>query len=295
MVEQIHPEYRRKLLQLATRASVTTAILLIVVKLFGWFMSGSISMMATTIDSILDVFASVINLVAVNLAMKPADDDHHFGHSKVQSLAVLIQSIFIAGSAVFLIVHAITQSIATPVENVSIASNVMIFSIVCTLILFSIQRYVIKKTQSIVIKVDELHYRMDLFINVAVLVAVQLSGYGFHFIDSILGVLIALYMLHSVRSVGWDAIKTLMDTALSEEDLKVITEIILSTDGVYGIHELRTRISDAPIIQFHIDVPSHLTIEEAHEIGSDAKAKVLKYIANADVTFHLDPVKIDAR
>ncbi|WP_211828425.1 cation diffusion facilitator family transporter [Kistimonas asteriae] len=280
-----------RLLRLASTASVVTAIVLIVAKLFAWWVSGSVSMMATVIDSMLDAFASLINMVAVYIALKPADEDHHFGHGKAEQLAALAQSAFIAGSAIFLILHAIND-LTNDVEigNEQVAMMVMAFSIVCTLILLVIQNYVIRETGSIAIKADEMHYRMDLITNLSVILALALAAAGYREADAIFGILIALYMLNSVRKVGWESIQMLMDRALPEEELERIEKTILSVEGVQGVHNLRTRISGAlPIIQFHLDVQGDLSVRQAHDIGGQVKQAILAWMPEADVTFHLDP------
>ena len=280
-----------RLLRLASTASVVTAVILIVAKLFAWWVSGSVSMMATVIDSTLDAFASLVNMVAVYIALKPADEDHHFGHGKAEQLAALAQSAFIAGSAIFLILHAINDlTNDVEIDNEQIAIMVMAFSIVCTLVLLLIQNYVIRQTKSIAIKADEMHYRMDLITNLSVILALALAAAGYSEADAIFGILIALYMLNSVRKVGWEAIQMLMDRALPEEELERIEKTILSIDGVQGVHNLRTRISGAvPIIQFHLDVQGDQSVRKAHDIGGNVKRAILEWMPDADVTFHLDP------
>ncbi len=280
-----------RLLRLASTASVVTAVILIVAKLFAWWVSGSVSMMATVIDSMLDAFASLINMVAVYIALKPADEDHHFGHGKAEQLAALAQSAFIAGSAIFLILHAIND-LTNDVEiaNEQVAMMVMAFSIVCTVILLLIQNYVIRQTGSIAIKADEMHYRMDLITNLSVILALALAAAGYREADAIFGILIAVYMLNSVRKVAWESIQMLMDRALPEEELERIEKTILSVEGVQGVHNLRTRISGAlPIIQFHLDVQGELSVRQAHDIGGKVKQAILAWMPDADVTFHLDP------
>lgn len=281
-----------RLLKLASTASVITAVILIIAKLFAWWVSGSMSMMATVIDSMLDAFASLINMVAIYIALKPADEDHHFGHGKAEQLAALAQSAFIAGSAIFLILHAFGDLPGDDhIENEQIAIAVMAFSIVCTLILLSIQNYVIRQTDSLAIKADEIHYRMDLITNLSVILALALASTGYREADAIFAILIAIYMLYSVRKVGWEAIQMLMDRALPEEDLERLEKTILSIAGVEGMHNLRTRISGTvPIIQFHLDIQGEQSVRHAHDVGEQVKEAILEWMPDADVTFHMDPV-----
>ena len=167
---------------------------------------------------------------------------------------------------------------------------VMAFSIVCTVILLLIQNHVIRHTGSVAIKADEMHYRMDLITNLSVILALALTTAGYREADAIFGILIAVYMLHSVRKLAWESIQMLMDRALPEEELERIENTILSVEGVQGVHNLRTRISGAlPIIQFHLDVSGSLSVRQAHDIGGKVKQAILAWMPDADVTFHLDP------
>lgn len=282
-----------RLLKQATYASVATASVLIFAKLIVWFMTGSMSLLATLLDSTMDVLASLITLFAVRIAITPADDDHHFGHGKAEQLAVLAQSAFIGGSAVVLLLNTLDRITGDEiiVENESAGIVVMIFSLVATLALLAFQRHVIKKTDSPAIKSDSLHYQVDLLTNIAVLLALAGSGLGYPQMDNILALLIGAYMLFSVRSLAWEAIQQLMDQALPEEDLQEIERRALSIDGVLGIHNVRTRVSGTtPFIEMHLDLLADITLDDAHEIGARAKRAVLEYLPDADVMFHLDPV-----
>ena len=282
-----------RLLKQATYASVATASVLILAKLIVWFMTGSMSLLATLLDSTMDVLASLITLFAVRIAITPADDDHHFGHGKAEQLAVLAQSAFIGGSAVVLLLNTLDRITGDEiiVENESAGIAVMIFSLVATLVLLAFQRHVIKKTDSPAIKSDSLHYQVDLLTNIAVLLALAGSGLGYPQMDNILALLIGAYMLFSVRSLAWEAIQQLMDQALPEEDLREIERRALSIDGVLGIHNVRTRVSGTtPFIEMHLDLLADITLDDAHEIGARAKRAVLEYLPDADVMFHLDPV-----
>ncbi len=283
---------KNRLLKLATYASVATASLLIIAKLIAWFMTGSMSLLATLLDSTMDILASLITLFAVRIAIAPADEDHHFGHGKAEQLAVLAQSAFIGGSAIVLVLNSLDRITGEDVmlENESAGIVVMVFSIIATLILLSIQRYVIRKTNSAAIKSDSLHYQVDLLTNIAVLAALIGTSYGYHQVDNVLALLIGGYMLFSVRSLAWDSIEQLMDKALPEEELQEIEKRALSVDGVLGIHDVKTRMSGStPFIQMHLDLEPHTPLIYAHDLGVQAKRAVLDYLPEADVIVHLDP------
>ncbi|WBA79436.1 cation diffusion facilitator family transporter [Endozoicomonas sp. GU-1] len=283
---------KNRLLKLATYASVATASLLIIAKLIAWFMTGSMSLLATLLDSTMDILASLITLFAVRIAIAPADEDHHFGHGKAEQLAVLAQSAFIGGSAIVLVLNTLDRITGEDVmlENESAGIMVMAFSIIATLILLSIQRYVIRKTNSAAIKSDSLHYQVDLLTNIAVLAALIGTSYGYHQVDNVLALLIGGYMLFSVRSLAWESIEQLMDKALPEEELQEIEQRALSVDGVLGIHDVKTRMSGStPFIQMHLDLEPHTPLIYAHDLGVQAKRAVLDYLPEADVIVHLDP------
>ncbi|WP_257264330.1 cation diffusion facilitator family transporter [Endozoicomonas sp. ONNA2] len=285
-------EQKKRLLKLATYASVATASLLIIAKLIAWFMTGSMSLLATLLDSTMDILASLITLFAVRIAILPADDDHHFGHGKAEQLAVLAQSAFIGGSAIVLVLNTLDRITGEDVvlDNESSGIVVMVFSIIATLILLAIQRYVIRKTNSAAIKSDSLHYQVDLLTNVAVLAALFATRYGYHQVDNMLALLIGGYMLFSVRNLAWESIQQLMDKALPEEELQEIQKRALSVDGVLGIHDVKTRMSGStPFIQMHLDLEPHMPLIHAHDLGVLAKRAVLEYLPEADVIVHLDP------
>ena len=195
-------EETARLMRLATYASISVASVLIVAKLVAWGMSDSISLLATLIDSVLDALASLINLVAVRHALTPADKEHRFGHGKAEALAGLSQSMFIAGSAGFLLLEAGRRIInPTPVEAPGIGILVMVFSIFATMLLLCVQNHVIRKTNSTAIKADAMHYRVDLLVNGSVILALWLSARGWSEFDALFAFAIAVYILYSAWGI----------------------------------------------------------------------------------------------
>ncbi len=281
-----------KLMKLASMASVTTAAILLFVKIAAWFMTGSLSVLATLLDSVMDVVASVITLVAVKISLEPADKEHRFGHGKAEYLAVLAQSAFISGSAIILFLSATDQLLGEEgsVDNETVGMTVMLFSIVVTLILLSIQNYVVKKTGSAAIAADSAHYRVDLLTNASVIIALYGASQGYFYLDPGFALLISIYMLVSVGKMAWDAVQQLMDHSLPEQQVQDIERIVLAIEGVLGIHEMRTRISGrVPFIQMHIDLDGDQSLHEAHDIGQAAEDAIMAFLPNADVIVHLDP------
>ncbi len=284
-----------KLLKRVTYASVVTAIILIVVKTVAWYMSGSIGLLASLIDSLMDSFASIINLFAVRYALQPADDDHHFGHGKAEPLAGLAQASFIAGSAVFLIFNAIQRlQNPQPLSNTSIGIMVMVFSIIITVFLVVYQRHVVKVTNNLAIKADSLHYLTDLLTNFSILVALYLTMKGFLWADAAFAIAIALYIFKSAFEIGNDAFAQLMDKKLDEETEQLIIKTINETKGAFGYHDLRTRQSGKDkFIQFHLELDDSLSLVNAHEIADSLEKKLRVLIPDAEVMIHEDPTSIE--
>ena len=239
-----HDLYGRTVRRAAIVASAT-AILLIFLKLLAYLASGSTSLLASLVDSLMDAAASGINLFALRFATQPADDHHRFGHGKMESLAALGQSLFISGSALLLAIEGVNRLLnPAPVTALPWAIGVMLFSMVATLALLAYQRQVIKQTGSLAIQADALHYRSDLLLNGGILLALGLSYAGWLRADALFALLIAGYMLWSARHIAVDAAQVLLDRALPDEELQQIRQIARNYPGVIGLHALRTRMID---------------------------------------------------
>ena len=184
---------RAGLLKLASVASVITAVFLIIAKLMAWSVTGSVSLLASLVDSVMDSIASLINLFAIRYSLQPADENHRFGHGKAEPLAGLAQAAFIAGSAIFLIFHAVDRlRYGQYLEQIGVGIGVMLLAIVCTLLLLMIQRYVINKTDSTAIRADSLHYLTDLLTNISILLALYLSTLGWTWADPVFAIGVAI-------------------------------------------------------------------------------------------------------
>jgi ferrous-iron efflux pump FieF len=284
-----------RLLRLATNASVATAAILIAAKLVAWAMTGSVSVLASLVDSMMDVAASLINLFAVRYSLMPADHEHRFGHGKAESLAGLAQTTFIAGSAVFLMLQAFDRLLhPRPLEDVGIGVGVMVFAILATLALLILQRHVIRVTGSTAIKADALHYTTDVLTNVSIIIALLLSGYGWPGIDALFALGIAGYILYSAWHIGHEAFQLLMDRELPDEQRQRIRHAALSHSQVRGVHDLRTRRSGHDIfIQMHLVLDDELSLFDAHEIGDEVEASIREIHPEADILIHKDPHSLD--
>jgi ferrous-iron efflux pump FieF len=283
-----------RLMRLATYASVSTAILLILAKLVAWFISDSVSVLATLLDSSLDVVASVINLLAVRHALQPADHEHRFGHGKAEALAGMGQAFFIAGSAGFLLLQASGRLFhpQAEMEGLEVGVGVMIFSIMATLLLLSFQKHVISKTNSTAIKADALHYKTDLWVNASVIVALVLTFYGWPYFDALFALGIAIFILYSAWEIIQESIDLLMDHELPDEEREKIKSRVKNQDNVLGLHDLRTRRSGNTVfIQLHLELDGALSLSAAHAIADRVERDLVSLYPSAEVIIHEDPVE----
>jgi ferrous-iron efflux pump FieF len=287
-------EETAKLLRLATYASISVALVLIVAKLIAWGLSDSVSLLATLIDSVLDALASLINLIAVRHALTPADKEHRFGHGKAEALAGLSQSLFIVGSAGFLLLEAGRRIInPTEVQAAGIGIAVMVFSIIATLALLGLQSHVIRKTNSTAIKADSLHYKTDLLVNGSVIVALWLSVQGWAGFDALFAGAIALYILFSAREIMVMSYDHLMDRELPDGQRDLIKQLVLEHSSARGMHDLRSRHSGTmTFIQLHLELDDDLSLMDAHQICDEIEANLLVAFPESEIIIHIDPQSV---
>jgi len=286
------PPDQARLMRLASFASTSVAIILIVAKAFAWWQSGSISLMSTLLDSTLDLLASLVTLLSVRHALMPADREHRFGHGKAEALAGLIQSGFIGASAVWLLISA-GERIVTPqpVRAETLGIGVMLGSMVLTLGLVIFQRRVIARTGSMAIGADRMHYQSDLVTNLGVILAITLSSrFDLPLADPIIAGLIGLYILKSAADIGRDAYNVLMDRELSTEERERIKAIVRAHPKVRDLHDLRTRSSGiTTFIQLHMELDPAMPLSEAHDIAEAVEANIREAFPTAEIIVHQDP------
>jgi ferrous-iron efflux pump FieF len=279
-------------MRLATYASVSVASVLVVTKFGAWIMTDSVSLLSTLIDSVLDVAASVLNLIAVHHALQPADSEHRFGHGKAEALAGLGQAAFISGSAAFLLIEA-GQRILNPktIDNSEIGIAVMIVAIALTVLLVVFQRYVVRKTGSIAIGADSLHYQTDVLVNAGVIVSLLLvSRLGWTLADPLIAIAIAGYIVLGVWKIAYGAINVLMDRELPDEDRQRIRAIVMEHPEVHDLHDLRTRSSGTQVfIQLDVEMDGELKLRDAHTIAVQVMIKLAAAYPNAEIFVHEDP------
>ena len=280
--------------RLAAITSSSVALVLIIIKFYAWLVSDSSAMLASTTDSVLDLFASVMNIVILRFALAPADEEHKFGHGKAESLAGLVQAAFVLGSATLLIFNGVERTLNPRViVQSNLAIGVTIVAILLTLALVYFQRYVIKRTGSVVISADALHYQSDLLMNFGVLLAIVLSQGIWLQADGVFTIAVALYLLLGAGKIIYQSVYQLMDHEISKEELAQIKSIVLSHERALGIHELRTRQSGPQrFIQFHLELDDDLSLLEAHTISDEIEANICQALAPCEVFIHQDPSSV---
>ncbi|WP_213875426.1 cation diffusion facilitator family transporter [Pseudomonas sp. dw_358] len=287
------PEHER-LLRLATRASVAVAFVLIVAKSVAWWMSSSVSMLAGLTDSVLDGATSTLNLLAVHYALRPADDDHRYGHGKAEAMAGMAQGLFIAVSAVLIGYQAIERlHNPQPMGQAGIGIAVMVLSLLLTAALLALQYKVIRETGSTAVRADSLHYRSDMMLNGSILVALLLARFGFTELDAWFGLGIAAYILWSALHIAKESSAILMDQELPSDVSEQMLKLACAVPGVLGAHDLRTRMSGNHwFVQLHLELPGNLTLSAAHALCDKAEAAINEVFPKAEVLVHADPKEV---
>jgi ferrous-iron efflux pump FieF len=280
------------LMRRATLAAVAVAVTLVALKAVVFWMTGSVAMLGTLMDSVLDGAASLLNLIAVRAALMPPDKEHRFGHGKAEALAGLGQAIFIFGSAGYLVYESVSRLIEPkPVASTEAGIAVVIVAILLTLGLVAYQRHVVRETGSLAIEADSIHYRGDLFMNLSVIAALLLSGYfGLHRADAVFGLVIAGLIGWSAGKIVMNAFDQLMDREFTEEERERIKQIAHAHREVLNLHDLKTRRSGIySFIQFHIELDGAMSLHDAHEVTDAVEREVLAAFPGSEVIIHQDP------
>lgn len=287
-------ESRRSLILIATYAAVIVSCILVATKIVAWRLSGSLSLQASLIDSLLDSMSSIVNFFIIRQAVKPADAEHRFGHGKAEALAGMGEAIFIAASALWLTIEAVHR-LFFPVKLIKptfLGNSLMLSAIVLTFILVLFQHIVVKRTKSVAIAADALHYRGDLLITIGVFVSLNGAAYfDWGQFDVFVAIFIAGYILVSSWKIGVHALHILMDRELPNAIREEISAIALGHSRVQGIHDLRTRSSgQSEFIQMHLELEGSLSLIEAHEITQEVAEALYRKFPDAEVIIHQDPI-----
>ena len=278
----------------AARLSMLFAGFLIILKTATGFITGSISVWASLLDSTMDIFASTINYFAVRTAARPADEDHAYGHGKAESLAGLFQSIVIAASGIFLIYESIRR-IIIPKETSSelLGTMTMIVAVLVSVALVRKLRRVARETESPALHADALHYVTDIYTNSGALLALVIVGLTpFKIADPVISIGIAFYILWSAVRVARESIDILMDRRLPLNIDEQVAEIVsrYKDKGVLGFHDLKTRRSGSQkFIDIHLEVERNMRLQEAHDVSVRVLRAIEAEVPRSRVQIHTDP------
>ncbi len=276
----------------AAAASVLTAFFLILLKGYAALVTGSVAMLGSLADTILDLVAALITFAGVRLAAIPADDDHRFGHGKAEGIAAFVQVGIIAVSAIGIGWRAIERLLGgAETQGAELGIGVSVVAIGATLALITYQRSVVRRTGSVAIGADRLHYQGDLFLNLSVIAAIVLDQYaGLTGADPLFGVAIAAWLLVGAWRASTIALDQLMDREWSEERRRRVVEIAARQPECRGIHDLRTRSSGSlEFVQFHIWVDPQMTVAEAHDVVERMEMDLAAAFPDTEVLIHVDP------
>ncbi len=276
----------------AAFASIAVACFLVGLKSWAAWSTGSTAMLGSLADTLLDLVASLATLAGVWVAAQPADSNHRFGHGKAEALAAMAQVVLISISALGLAVRSIGQLTAggrTAAAGEGIAVSIAAMAV--TVALLAWQRHVIRRTGSLAISTDHVHYQSDLLLNLAVIAALALDQYaGVAGADPAFGFFIALWLGWGAWRASTKAIEQLMDHEWPEEKKARFIEVIGRHPELRGIHDLRTRTSgNRDFVQFHVWVDPAMTIRHAHRVMDEIEAKLIAEFPDVEILIHPDP------
>jgi len=283
---------RSKLTMRAALASIAMSVTLIALKSWAAYQTDSTAMLGSLADSGLDLVASLIILLGVRIAAAPADYDHRFGHGKAEALASLVQVILISLSAIFIAFRAVQRLLSgAQTAHAELGIGVSVAALILTAALIAYQRHVVRRTGSLAIGTDRLHYSSDLLLNGSVIVALGLDQFArLTGADAVFGLLIALWLLWGAWSASTHALDQLMDKEWPDELRERFLAAAKEYPELAGLHDLRTRTSGTHhFAQFHVWVPADWTVQEAHDRLDAAEEALQQRFPGTEILIHVDP------
>jgi len=283
---------RARLTRSAAYASIAMALFLAVLKSWAAWRTGSTAMLGSLADTALDLVASLVTLWGVWFAAQPADAEHRWGHGKGEALAAIFQVMLIAVSATGIAFRAVTQlADPQPTAAADAGIGVSLVAIVATFALLAWQRHVIRRTGSLAIATDNVHYQSDLLLNLSVIAALVLDQYlGFGIADPLFGLAIAAWLILGAWRAAGAAIDQLLDREWPEDKRLAFVAAAAEHPELSNLHDLRTRSSGAhDFVQFHVDLPAGLTVGEAHDIIDRVEEDLCRRFPGVELLIHIDP------
>ena len=278
----------------ATLVSSSVATVLVIVKLVLGIASGSVAVLASAIDSLLDMLVSIFNFFAIKKSEENPDEVYQYGKGKIQAIAAVIEGTVITISGIYIIYKGFEKLNSESVTTLLTPSILaIVFSIIVTYLLVNYLLKVAKETDNLVIKADALHYQTDLWSNAAVLVALGLVyATGIDAIDAVFGLGIGLYIIYSAYEIIQEGVEILLDRALEGEMVASIGEIISKHPEVTSYHWLKTRTDGTTnFVEFHMVLRPNMLLLEAHRIADEVEDQI--FLLNKKrkwiITPHFDP------
>ncbi len=285
-------------MSLEKKASIVaslTATFLIIIKVTIGILSGSVAVLASAIDSVLDLMISGFNYFALSKASEPSDKTFNYGKGKIEAIAAVIEGTVVATSGVFILYLSIQKLFTNePIGYLSESILVMLISFVVTLFLVMFLNYVAKKTKNLVIKSDALHYKTDLFTNGAILISLVVIYFtDFGLVDAIMGFGISIYIIWEAYKIIKEGVFILLDGSLEEDEVIQIKEIIQTQKGLTDYHFLKTRNSaNINFVDVHLVFENrHIALLDAHNIADEVEDKIKELDKDKEwvINSHLDP------
>jgi len=283
--------------RMASRVSLIVAVALVVVKLSAWFVTGSVALLASAADALVDTAASLVTFFWVRFAEKPPDLEHRFGHGKGEAVAAFTEATLLTGAALFLAVQSIERLIfPAALTALEVGVWVIVGSLLAAIGLVAMETWVMRRTPSTAIAANRANYMTDIAANAAVLVALGVVGLtGWNWADPAFALVISGYMLFNAGHITHGALSQLLDRELPGAERQRIKEAALACAGVRGLHDLRTRYAgDRTFVEFHLEVDGSLSVDRGHCIGEAAETAIRALLTGTvEVTAHLEPAGID--
>jgi ferrous-iron efflux pump FieF len=288
----ISPPIEPRYALISSAWTIVTVSILILIKGYAFWVSGSAAVLASLTDSLTDVGISLMMLIALHYSLRPADRDHRHGHGKMEGIAALFQAAFLSGAGLFLIFESFRR-FAEPVVVTNHMTGIVVacIAIVLSLLLVAVQSYCLKRAPSLVTQADQAHYKTDILLNGSVVASLILNYYGAPgWVDSACAILIALYYGGIAISIAVDAVDMLMDKELPEAVRTKIKDIIKRHTDILGYHDLRTRKSGMVIhISMDVELDPGLTLYHSHEIIRALEHDLIDDFPYAEIIIHADP------
>ena len=295
MQQKLSNEQINRFKKIAVTTSISLACILCVIKTFASIYTGSLAILSSLIDSLSDVCASSVSYIAVKFSTKPANSSHRYGYGRAESLSALVQAAFVAGSGLFVLYDGFNR-LFNPLEihQTTFGIVIMVVSLVATIALISFQQYVSKLTGSIAVSADSAHYTVDVLTNASIILSLLVvKAFDISWFDILTAALISVYLIYNAYNIAAEAIGSLTDKELSDEIRNKVIDIVNSSEGIKGCHDLRSRdLGGTYLFEIHLEFDGNLSLFSVHNLTENVENKIKQEFNNAQIIIHQDPFGI---